>query len=45
MRRALSRKSLAEMVEGLDKLLGRKVELDELVLTGSALLLKPLAVF
>lgn len=45
MRRAIGSKGIRGMVSGLDKVVGRKVEPDELTLRGPALLLKPLALF
>jgi hypothetical protein len=45
LRRAIGTKRIKEMVSGLEDVVGRKVEPDELTLHGPALLLKPLAVF
>lgn len=45
LRRTIGPKELAHMVDGLDDLVGRKIEPSELTLQGPALLLKPLAIF
>lgn len=45
VRRAMGRDGLGEMVSGLDKVLGREIDPDELTVNGPALMLKPLAVF
>lgn len=45
VRRAMGPEALMDMVTGLDGVVGRKIDPGELIVTGPALILRPLAVF